>query len=349
MSARALIARCCALAGTALLLGAAVTHMTPAADTAAMTRAASAFLAALDAVQRDSAQFDFADAERMNWHFIPRARRGIAFKTMTPQQRELARALLQTGLSQRGYLKANTIIELELVLRELGGNPSVRDPEQYFFSIFGTPSTTALWGWRFEGHHLSLNFTVGPQGIVATAPAFMGANPAEVRTGSRQGLRALAAEEDLARELVTSLSAAQRAAAIIATAAPSDIVTGNRVDVDPLTPAGIPVDRLDAAQAALLRRLIDEYLNRMAEDIAAQRRARLARTDFDRVTFAWAGSSEPGRPHYYRIQGPTFLIEYDNTQNNANHIHSVWRDFDGDFGRDLIREHYQSADHHARR
>ena len=312
-----------------------------------MARAANTFLAALDRGQRDSAQFDFADEERLNWHFVPRARRGIAFKTMTTPQRELARALLQTGLSQRGYLKANTIIELELVLREMGGSPTQRDPEQYFFSIFGTPGS-ANWGWRFEGHHLSLNFTIGAEGIVATAPAFFGANPAEVRTGSRAGLRALAAEEDLARALITSLDATQRAAATIAETAPSDILTMNRPRVDPLSPTGIPASRLNPAQTAQLRRVIDEYLSRMADDIAARRRASLERSDFAQVTFAWAGSIERGQPHYYRIQGPSFLIEYDNTQNNANHIHSVWRDFAGDFGRDLIREHYESADHHGK-
>jgi hypothetical protein len=347
MTIRATMARCCVLACAVLVLGATVNRITPAADAAAMARAANSFLAALDAPRRDSAQFDFTDDERMNWHFVPRARRGIAFKTMTQPQRDLARALLQTGLSQRGYLKANTIIELELVLRELGGSPTQRDPEQYFFSIFGTPGS-GMWGWRFEGHHLSLNFTVSDQGIVATAPAFFGANPAEVRTGSRVGLRALAAEEDLARALITALDAQQRATAIIAAAAPNDIVTMNRPRVDPLSPAGISVARLNPAQTAQLRRLIDEYLSRMADDIAAQRRASLERSDFSQITFAWAGSIERGQPHYYRIQGPSFLIEYDNTQNNANHIHSVWRDFAGDFGRDLIREHYESADHHGR-
>ena len=347
MPTRSSVVRWCLLACTVLLLGAAVNRITPSADAAAMARAATTFLNALNASQRESATFEFTDDERLNWHFVPRERRGIAFKTMTPPQRELARALLQTGLSQRGYMKANTIIELELVLREMGGSPAQRDPEQYFFSIFGTPGT-GVWGWRFEGHHLSLNFTVSDRGIVATAPAFFGANPAEVRTGSRAGLRALAGEEDLARALITSLDAQQRAAATISGTAPSDIITMNRPSVDPLNPAGIPVSRLNASQTAQLRRLIDEYLGRMADDIAAQRRTGLERTDFSQVTFAWAGSIERGQPHYYRIQGPTFLIEYDNTQNNANHIHSVWRDFAGDFGRDLIREHYESSDHHSK-
>ena len=166
-----------------------------------------------------------------------------------------------------------------------------------------------------------------------------------MRSGSRQGLRALAAEEDLARELINALDAQQRALAIITADAPRDIITGNAAQVDPLSPVGIPVSQLRPQQSAMLVRLLDEYLNRMAPELAARRRAALERTDFGRVTFAWAGTIEVGKPHYYRVQGPSFLIEYDNTQNEANHIHSVWRDFAGDFGRDLLREHYRSGVH----
>jgi hypothetical protein len=281
----------------------------------------------------------------LNWHFIPRERRGLPLKEMTEAQRARARGLLEAGLSQRGILKVDQIIDLENVLREMGGNPTMRDPELYYFTVFGTPSSEAAWGWRIEGHHLSVNFTIARGTYVATSPAFFGANPAEVRTGSRQGLRPLAAEEDLARELVTSLTGEQRGVAILETEAPRDIITGNANEVDPLSPAGIAVTQLNAAQRTLLVRLMDEYLNRMAADLAAARRSKLETTDFDRVTFAWAGSIERGQPHYYRVQGPTFLIEFDNTQNQANHIHSVWRDFDGDFGRDLLREHYRDAPH----
>jgi hypothetical protein len=318
----------------------------PAApDTRPMVRAAEAFLGSLTPEQRGKTTFAMDDAERLNWHFIPRERRGLPFKEMTEPQRQLARRLLQTGLSQRGYLKAQTIIELELVLRELGGDPNVRDPDRYFFSIFGTPSTSQPWGWRMEGHHISLNFTVANDALIATAPAFLGANPANVKSGSRQGVRALAAEEDLGRELIKKLDESQRATAIILAEAPRDIITGNAAQVDPLNPVGISITQLNREQSDLLKRLIDEYLNRMAPDIAAARRAKLERSDFSKVTFAWAGTLEVGGPHYYRIQGPTFLIEYDNTQNNANHIHSVWRDFAGDFGRDLLRDHYRSGVH----
>lgn len=311
----------------------------------AMERAATTFLESLSPDQRARARFEFADAERLNWHFIPRERRGLPLKEMSEAQRSLAHALLQAGVSAAGYRKVQGIIELESVLREMGGNPEMRDPERYFFSVFGTPSGNAPWGWRVEGHHLSLNFTINGSTMVATAPSFFGANPANVPSGSRQGLRVLAAEEDAARELVTSLDAAQRQVAIIESEAPRDIVTGNAASVDPLSPAGISVSALNAEQSRLLVRLLDVYLSRMADDIAAERRVLLERTDFSRVTFAWAGAIEPGRPHYYRIQGPSFLVEYDNTQNNANHIHSVWRDFERDFGRDLLREHYRNAPH----
>jgi hypothetical protein len=303
------------------------------------------FLGSLRPEQREKAVFRFEDAERINWHFIPRQRRGLPLKEMSPEQQEFARRILRTALSQRGYLKATTIIELEQVLREMGQNPVVRDPELYFFSVFGSPGPEAPWGVRAEGHHLSLNFTVVADSLIATAPAFMGANPAEVRVGSRAGLRPLAAEEDLARELIHALDANQRSAAVIANVTPRDIVTGSAARVEPLSPVGIRVTELRANQVQLLVRLIDEYLGRMAEPLAERRRATLEQTDFGEVAFAWAGSLERGRPHYYRIQGPSFLIEYDNTQNNANHIHTVWRDFDGDFGRDLLREHYRDGPH----
>jgi hypothetical protein len=312
---------------------------------AEMVQAADAFIASLEPKQRAKALFEFDDAERLNWHFVPRFRRGLPLKEMSPAQQALARGILQAGLSQRGYLTASTIIELELVLREMGGNPRIRDPERYYFSIFGTPSQQAPWGVRAEGHHLSLNFTLIDGTLIATAPAFFGADPAEVRSGSRAGLRALADEEDIGRELILSLDEQQRARAIIANATPRDIVTGAAAKVEPLAPIGIRITELRPEQAAILLRLLEVYLGRMAEPLAVKRRAALEQTDFAEVAFAWAGSTQPGRAHYYRIQGPSFLVEYDNTQGNANHIHTVWRDFDGDFGRDLLREHHRNAPH----
>ena len=342
------LAFACAPADAAFLRGRAdVQTVRPsgAYQVADMRQAADAFLASLAPPQRSKALFDFGDAERLNWHFVPRARRGLPLSEMSAEQRELARGILQAGLSRRGYLTASTIIELELVLRELGENPAVRDPDLYYFSIFGTPSMATPWGFRAEGHHLSLNFTLVRDTLIATAPAFFGANPAEVRSGSRRGLRALADEEDIGRELVLSLDERQRRVALIATEAPSDIVTGNAARIQPLSPVGIRVTELRPDQVAILVRLLEVYLGRVAEPLATERRAALERTDFREVAFAWAGSTRTGEAHYYRIQGPSFLVEYDNTQNRANHIHTVWRDFEGDFGRDLLREHYRNAPH----
>jgi hypothetical protein len=343
-----LLAFAAAFAGSAVLRGqtdAEPVAPLPEYEFAGMLQAADAFLASLAPEQRSKALFEFEDAERLNWHFVPRQRRGLPLKEMSAEQQELARGILRAGLSQRGYLTASTIIELELVLREMGGNPAARDPELYYFSIFGTPSHAAPWGFRAEGHHLSLNFTLVRDSLIATAPAFFGANPAEVRSGSRRGLRALADEEDIGRELILSLDERQCGDALIAAATQRDIVTGNAARVEPLSPVGIRVTELRPEQAAILVRLLEVYLGRMAEPLAERRRAALERTDFGEVAFAWAGSTRPGEAHYYRIQGPTFLVEYDNTQNNANHIHTVWRDFDGDFGRDLLREHYRNAPH----
>ncbi len=317
----------------------------PTGSAEEMAHAASGFLEVLTPDQRAAAHFSFQDQERFNWHFIPRERRGLSLGELTDEQRERTSTLLESGLSQEGYLKASTIMELELVLRELGGNPDVRDPDLYYVSIFGEPGGSAPWGWRFEGHHLSLNFTVVDGAPVAWAPAFFGANPAQVREGSREGLRPLAAEEDLARSLVRSLSPEQQDVAVVDTETPRDIITGNALQVDPLSPAGISVAELSSQQVDQLVLLLDEYLSRMADDLARERRERIQASGLSEVGFVWAGSLQPGEPHYYRIQGPTFLVEYDNTQNEANHIHSVWRDFDGDFGRDLLREHYEEAPH----
>lgn len=310
-----------------------------------MADAAEALLAALSDDQRAASSFSFSDDERLNWHFIPRQRRGLSFGDIDEGQRELVWDLLDTGLSAQGKRKVDDIVSLELVLRELGGNPAVRNPELYFVSIFGDPSGSDPWGWRFEGHHVSLNYTVVDGAPVAWAPASLGADPAEVRKGSRAGLRALASEEDLARALVLSLDEDQRRQAVVDEQAPSDILTGNARQVEPLEPAGISVSELRPEQVGKLLRLMDEYLERMSIDLAASRRARIKDSGLSGITFAWAGSLEPGQPHYYRIQGPSFLVEYDNTQNDANHIHSVWRDFDGDFGRDLLREHYEAHPH----
>jgi hypothetical protein len=311
---------------------------------AAMARAARAFLDSLSSEQRAQAVFPFDAEERLNWHFVPRSRQGIPFKAMGERQRQLAHNFLRAGLSQAGYTKATTIISLEDILRVLeGGRGPDRDPELYYFSFFGEPLQRETWGWRVEGHHLSLNFTVVRGRLIASTPQFLGANPAEVPEGPRKGLRALPAEEDLARELLKSFDTVRRTEVVIATEAPRDIITGNSRKAEIGEPKGVPAARMDRRQRGLLLALLEEYARSMPTAVARERMERLRQAGVDKIYFAWAGGSERGQPHYYRIQGPTFLCEYDNTQNGANHVHSVWRDFKGDFGVDLLRLHYDTA------
>ena len=315
----------------------------------AMATAADRFLATLTPEQRAQATFEFQADERLKWHFIPTEmfpRNGLTIKAMTDAQRARAHDLLSAGLSQRGYLTTTTIMDLEAVLRAIeSGGRMDRDPETYFFSIFGTPSPDGAWGWRVEGHHLSLHFTVVDGTAVASSPSFFGSNPAQVRSGPKAGLRVLGDREDAARALVMALDRSQRAAAIIDEAAPDDILTGAELAVDPLSPIGVKAAALNPSQRDLLMRVIDAYTSVMADDIAAERMAGVREAGIDEVGFVWAGSTDRGEQHYYRLQGPTFLIEFDNTQGDGNHVHSVWRDFTGDFGRDLLREHLQASAH----
>ena len=308
-----------------------------------MAAAAQNFLNALPDEKRAKASFDFKDEERFNWHFVPRARKGLALKEMSGAERALAHALLASGLSHRGYFKATTIISLEQILREIEqGRGPERDAEQYYFSIFGKPESHGRWAWRVEGHHLSLNFTISGHSVSAT-PSFLGTNPAEVREGPRKGLRVLAAEEDLARELVKSLNEQQRKVAIYTNTAPADIITGADRKARVLEPKGITLGALDGQQKRLLLALIEEYIYRARPEVAEKEMEEIKSADPSMIHFAWAGSTEPRQGHYYRVQGPTFLLEYDNTQNNANHVHAVWRDLKNDFGEDILRRHYEES------
>lgn len=307
--------------------------------------AAQDFLNALKPDQKKEAQFEFANDERLNWHFVPLVRKGLPFKAMDKTQRDRAHALLDATLSQRGYIKATTIMSLEKVLKDMEkGKGPVRDPELYYFSIFGTPSTTNVWGYRFEGHHLSINITANGNNVAGT-PTFFGSNPGEVQDGPKKGLRLLSEEEDLGRQLIKSCNQRQRIDALIATNAPKEIFTGDKREVSALEPAGLAYEKMDALQQQTLFKIIEEYIGRYQTDIAQAYLAKIQKADKNKITFAWAGGFQRGQAHYYRIQGPTFVLEYDNIQNNANHVHTVWRDFQNDFGRDLLREHYQSTPH----
>ena len=311
-----------------------------------MAQAAGAFLASLDDDARASARFAFDSEERFNWHFVPKPRAGLPLKAMSAPQRGAAMELLRAGLSEKGYTKAETIRQLEVILAEIERDPVRRDPDLYYVTIFGDPTAKGTWGWRFEGHHLSLNWTLVQGRSVAPTPQFFGSNPDEVRAGPRKGTRTLAAEQDLARALLGSLSESQRKQAVVSATAPPDIFSGSQRKAATLDERGIAFNELNTEQRGLLLAIIEEFAGAQTEAIAAARLARIREAGLDRIRFAWMGGLARGEPHYYRLQGATFLVEYDNTQNDANHVHAVWRDFDGDFGVDLLQEHYRNSAHH---
>ena len=304
-----------------------------------MATAARDFLATLDEAQRAKAVFTLTDDERQNWHFVPLDRKGISLADLRPDQDHLVFGLLGTALGTEGWQKVTTIMSLEKILADLENNPVRRDPEKYYLTVFGEPKAGQPWGWRFEGHHLSLNFTIAADSSVSLTPNFLGANPGEVKDGPRAGLRALAEEEDLALELVRSLTPEQQKTAILPGEAPAELITAQERRVQALQPAGIPASALTDTQRTQLWKVISEYVDRFRPDLTVHAKAALQK-DGGKLTFGWMGNVEAGGPHYYRIQSPQFLFEYDNTQNNARHPHAVWRDFNGDFGADILKAHY---------
>jgi hypothetical protein len=358
-----------------------------------MGEAADNFLASLAADQRAKAQIDFADhEERTRWHYTPIARRGLPFNEMERQQQRLAQKLVMTGLSRAGWVTAATIMGLETLLDGLEGWRTAvwwRDVQLYHVSIFGEPDAAQPWGWRFEGHHISLNYTIAGGQIIAPTPTFFGANPAEAPLMGAQTLRPLASIEDLARDLMHTLSDEQRARALLTPVAPPDLVMLNRPYVvenalpwptpgieDPeavaaqfpsmerfcrergvtlediekvrysANPRGVAAADMKPAQRQILQALIEDYIRRMPDELAEIELGKLQERGVDGVHFAWAGGIERRQPHYYRLQDPRFLVEYDNTQNNANHIHSVWRDPEDDFGAALLAHHYATSHSH---
>ena len=321
----------------------ALTSQAPASTTT-MLGAAQAFLETLGPDEKATAMIPFGDAERQVWFYTPVDRKGLTLKAMNEAQRDAAMALLRAGFSENGYDKAETIRQLETVLFAIEGR-AMRDTGLYYFTIFGDPSETGTWGWRYEGHHVSQHWTIVDGEATATTPQFFGANPADVRDGPMRGTRVLGAEEDLGRAFVKSLNAAQLADAIIGNEAPADILTTNDREATMQDNVGIAYTDLSADQQEALAAIVHEYADAQPGDVALARLERLRAAGIDRVKFAWMGGTEKGEGHYYRIQGPTFLIEYDNTQNDGNHIHSVWRDFDGDFGEDLLAAHYRAHPH----
>lgn len=307
----------------------------------------SKLLASLDENQIAKAQYSFDSESRFRWHYLPATsfkRPGIALTDLDAKQKELVLELLKANLSKSGYDKTVSIMDLENVLAEIEGNTERRDPEKYHIAFYGDPHDEE-WAWSFQGHHVALHFTISGDDI-SFVPRFLGANPAMIKEGKRKGERTLRTEEDLGFELINDLSESQKVKAIISDHKFGDITTRNSPEAHPLDPFGIKTQELNENQSELLKAIIKEYLSIMPDDLATHRLDRLRKEDMNEIRFAWAGSFQLGAAHYYRIQGKTFLIEFDNSQNNANHIHSVWRDFNGDFGRDLIKEHYQNTEHH---
>jgi hypothetical protein len=327
-------------------------------DVPLMVNSANRFLASLTTEQRTRATFAFDDdEERLYTHFIPPEtfeRNGVIINEMSAAQRAAAHDLLQSGLSQRGYMTVTEIMEAEGILQTLEGpdRQFARDGEAYYVTVFGTPSNDGSWGWRWEGHHLSLHYTIVDGNVTVSAPTFLSVSPAEIPEGPRRGMRALGRQEDAGRALLGSLTPQQRAIATFAEDAPGNILAGPvrgqsalAPRVDPLSPAGIGASALDPVQRGLLMDIVDAYISVMSPDIAELRRAKIRQDGTENITFAWAGGTLRGEVSYFRVQGPTFLIEFDHTQNQPNHVHSAWRDFDGDFGRDLIVEHLEQQDH----
>ncbi len=303
----------------------------------AMAEAASAFLNALTAEQREKAAFGPDSAERTTWQYESgeaAVRLGLPLREMTADQKALAQALLDSVLSQRGRTTVRGVMDLETLSgTEAGGG---QGSDLYQFAVFGTPGSAA-WGWRVHGHHLALNFTISNGALVATAPLFLGSDPAEVRTGSQAGRKVLGQQEDAGRALVMSLDDEQRSQAIFSATPPDDVATTSQPTAERLTPEGLRFSEMTEIQRITFFRLLDAYVSLMASDVAADHATALEKADFDRMMFAWAGSTVRGEAHYYRVQGENFLVEFANTH-GGNHAHAVWRDFTGDFGSDLLRE-----------
>lgn len=316
------------------------------AQTSAAVQAAQRLVEATAPARRAELLLPFTDAARGDWNYTPRRRDGLAWNAMSVAQREATTALLRTALNERGLDKVRAVMALEITLRQLESFGLSRNPENYALAIYGEPGA-AGWGWRIEGHHLSLHFSLAGSRYVSTLPQFFGANPAvvprDVGGGApREGFRVLGSEEDQARQWLASLSAEQRARVVFETRPFGDIVSRNATRARPLDAVGLSFPAMDVAQQAQVLQLIGAFAEHLQPELAQARLAQVRAAPLDTIRIGWAGSLQPREPHYFRIQGANFLIEYDNS--GGNHVHSAWRDFEGDFGRDVLREHYRGAE-----
>jgi hypothetical protein len=320
------------------------------ANLSEMAKAANVFLQSLSEKQKTKIQFGFNEEERYNWNYVPRSRKGLTLNEMSDQQIKSAFALLRTALSDTGFNKTNSIIQLENVLREVENRTAkdtYRDPGNYSFSIFGNPAADAIWGWRLEGHHIAFNFSSEDNRLVSGTPGFLGSNPAVVLSGSEKGKYILKDEAELGFALLHSLNKEQTDKAIISNEAPGEILTASSRHAMINDPKGILYNELNSSQQKIFIQLLSIYIHRYTRSFAEGMMKEIEEAGLNNLRFAWAGDQQPGvgHPHYYRIQGPTIIIEYDNTQNNANHIHTVIRDLKNDFGGDELLKHYKNDQH----
>jgi hypothetical protein len=302
-----------------------------------MADAARAFRSTITPDQLKATSFSYDDPERLNWHFIPRPRKGLPLKALEGPSLQAAQKLIRTGLSEAGYDQALNVMSLEEVLYliepgERAARRDRRDPNNYFLSVFGEPAETGLWGWRLEGHHLSLNFSIKDGKVIGSTPEFFGANPGSIEAGKGREIRVLGPEEDIARQILKLCTPEQQKLCWLAKEAPGEVPGPNAAQPVVGAVVGLPVSKMSDDQKKLLQELLGEYLKNLPADVEDDRRKMLNAAGFDKIAFAWYGEPDLHQPHHYRVQGPTFVIEYNNTQNNANHVHSMWRNLGGDFG-----------------
>ena len=311
--------------------------------TAEMAEACRKWVDSLNPEQKAKATYHYLDGERQFWYYPPLNRHGLPLRDMTQEQRKLAFGIMESSLDSQAYEQAKAIIDHELILgpleKERGIETFVRDPELYYWTVFGEPGGEDPWGWRAEGHHVSLHFSVWGDEVTAVTPFFFGANPAEVPHGPEQGKRILGDREDLAIELMATMTDEQRAKAIIHENAPWDILTYNTTKAPVHQGEGLSAAEMSGEQKEILLALITEYVNQVRTDVAHERLEAIKENGLDHFRLVWAGATDRSRDHYYRIHGGNFLIEFDNIQDGANHIHSVWRDVENDFANDVLRDH----------
>lgn len=313
-----------------------------------MHNQAVALIKILDDAQKSKTLFPFEVEERMNWYYTPVKRKGLPLKEMSDKQQALTYELLKTTLSDQGFTKAQEIIWLENILRIVENRPendTYRDPENYLLSFFGNPSEDDLWGWRFEGHHLSLNFSTLDNRVIGLTPTFMGSNPAEIQSGEHQGKKVLRQEMELANQLLSTFSAAQKEKTVFSDKTFRDIVTTNQREVGKIKFEGISYQELKQDQQKILDELINVYFSNLEKPLADKLRNKMENNGKGGIHFAWAGSLKPNEAYYYRIHSEDVLIEFDNSQNNANHVHTVVRDLENDWGKDVLKSHYESGVH----